>query len=66
MQLVPLRNVRDASHEQIMNNAEITYIKQILGLKMGVNYETAKSLRYGHIMIMTDQVGLYKLNAVDP
>jgi DNA gyrase/topoisomerase IV subunit B len=26
-----LLNVRDASHDQIMNNAEITYIKQILG-----------------------------------
>ena len=50
-----LLNVRDASHEQIMNNAEISYIKQILGLKHGIQYESAKSLRYGHIMIMTDQ-----------
>ena len=50
-----LLNVRDASHDQIMNNAEITYIKQILGLRHGQQYDTAKTLRYGHIMIMTDQ-----------
>jgi DNA topoisomerase-2 len=50
-----LLNVRDASHDQIMNNAEISYIKQILGLRHGTSYDSAKSLRYGHIMIMTDQ-----------
>ena len=50
-----LLNVRDASHDQIMNNAEITYIKQILGLRHGTAYDSVKSLRYGHIMIMTDQ-----------
>ena len=50
-----LLNVRDASHDQIMNNAEINHIKQILGLRHGTAYESAKSLRYGHIMIMTDQ-----------
>ena len=31
------------------------HIKQILGLRHGTTYESAKSLRYGHIMIMTDQ-----------
>jgi len=55
----PLRgkvlNVRDASHDQIAKNAEITQLKQILGLKHKQNYETTKDLRYGHIMIMTDQ-----------
>ena len=50
-----LLNVRDASHDQIMNNAEISYIKQILGLRHGTAYDSVKSLRYGHIMIMTDQ-----------
>ena len=50
-----LLNVRDASVTQISNNAEINNIKQILGLKHGVEYESAKSLRYGHLMIMTDQ-----------
>ena len=47
--------MRDASHDQIMNNAEISYIKQILGLRHGTAYDSVKSLRYGHIMIMTDQ-----------
>ena len=50
-----LLNVRDASHDQIMNNAEISHIKQILGLRHGTQYDSVKSLRYGHIMIMTDQ-----------
>ncbi|EPS73185.1 hypothetical protein M569_01571, partial [Genlisea aurea] len=50
-----LLNVREASHTQLMNNAEIQHIKQILGLQHGKNYDSAKSLRYGHLMIMTDQ-----------
>ena len=55
----PLRgkvlNVRDASHDQIMKNAEIQNIKQILGLQHKKHYDSTKDLRYGHIMIMTDQ-----------
>jgi DNA topoisomerase-2 len=39
-----------------MNNAEITALKQIIGLQQGKVYESTKDLRYGHIMIMTDQV----------
>lgn len=38
-----------------MKNTEITHIRQILGLKTGFNYENTDSLRYGHLMIMTDQ-----------
>lgn len=57
--MFPLRgkllNVRDATHQQIMANAEINHLKQILGLQHGKQYEDAKSLRYGHLMIMTDQ-----------
>ncbi|CAL5340880.1 unnamed protein product [Camellia sinensis] len=49
-------NVRKASHKQIMENAEITSIKQILGLQHGKQYDSVKTLRYGHLMIMTDQV----------
>jgi DNA topoisomerase-2 len=52
-----LLNVREASHKQIMENAEITNIKRILGLQHGKDYDNTKSLRYGHLMIMTDQVG---------
>lgn len=51
-----LLNVRDASAAQITGNAEIQNIKQILGLQHGKVYTDAKSLRYGHLMIMTDQV----------
>ena len=50
-----LLNVREASHAQIMNNAEISAIKQILGLQQGKKYTDTSTLRYGHLMIMTDQ-----------
>ncbi|KAI4291354.1 DNA topoisomerase II, partial [Pancytospora philotis] len=50
-----LLNVREANHQQIMANAEISAIKKILGLQHGKTYEDAAALRYGHIMIMTDQ-----------
>ncbi|CAN6253652.1 unnamed protein product [Urochloa humidicola] len=50
-----LLNVREANHKQIMENAEIQNIKQILGLQHGKQYDSTKGLRYGHLMIMTDQ-----------
>lgn len=50
-----LLNVREGTHSQIMNNLEIQHIKQILGLKQGKEYESISELRYGHLMIMTDQ-----------
>jgi DNA topoisomerase-2 len=48
-------NVRDANIKQITGNAEITNIKKILGLESGKTYKNTKSLRYGKVMIMTDQ-----------
>lgn len=50
-----LLNVREANHKQIMDNSEISSIKKILGLQHGKTYEDTSTLRYGHIMIMTDQ-----------
>ncbi|MCJ1477402.1 DNA topoisomerase 2 [Lambiella insularis] len=50
-----LLNVRDASVDQVSKNAEIQNIKNILGLKHKQHYNDCKALRYGHIMIMTDQ-----------
>ena len=50
-----LLNVRDASIDQISKNAEIQNIKNILGLKHKQVYTDCKNMRYGHIMIMTDQ-----------
>jgi DNA topoisomerase II len=61
----PLRgkilNVRDASTSQIMNCSVLNDIKQILGLQANTDYkkkyENSKvwPLRYGKILIMTDQ-----------
>lgn len=55
----PLRgkilNVREAKPAQISKNPEITAIKKILGLQQDVVYKDTKDLRYGHVMVMTDQ-----------
>ncbi len=56
----PLRgkimNVKDVSYQKITDNAEITALKKILGLEQNKDYsKDINSLRYGKIMIMTDQ-----------
>ena len=58
----PLRgkmlNVREATHKQIMENAEINNLVKILGLQYKKKYASTddlKTLRYGKLMIMTDQ-----------
>lgn len=38
-----------------MDNQEIQNIIKIMGLQISKNYEDLKSLRYGSIMIMSDQ-----------
>ncbi|XP_062115411.1 DNA topoisomerase 2 [Humulus lupulus] len=50
-----LLNVREASATQVRDNEEIKNIKRILGLQQDKEYTSVKSLRYGHLMIMTDQ-----------
>ncbi|XP_076089430.1 DNA topoisomerase 2-alpha-like isoform X1 [Mytilus galloprovincialis] len=53
-----LLNVREATHKQIMDNAEINNVIKIMGLQFKEKYdspEKLKTLRYGKIMIMTDQ-----------
>lgn len=50
-----LLNVRDASIKQVTDNAEITNLKKILGLETGKVYQDTNKLRYGKVMIMTDQ-----------
>ena len=53
-----LLNVREASHKQIMENKELQELNKIVGLQYKKKYQTMddlKSLRYGKIMIMTDQ-----------
>ncbi|GJQ70860.1 Top2 [Trypoxylus dichotomus] len=53
-----LLNVREATHKQILENAEINNLIKILGLQYKKKYnseEDMKTLRYGKVMIMTDQ-----------
>merc|ERR1719228_1175146 len=53
-----LLNVREANQKQIMENKEINDLVKIVGLQYKKKYETMddlKSLRYGKLMIMTDQ-----------
>ena len=54
-----LLNVRGEQIKKIADNKEITDIKKILGLETGCEYNSIgdvhKHLRYGKIMIMTDQ-----------
>ena len=48
-------NVRRATVQQILKNEEFISFKRIMGLKQGVNYTDIKELRYGGILILTDQ-----------
>lgn len=50
-----LLNVREANAKQISENAEIQNLTKIIGLKVGQAYKDVSSLRYGSILIMTDQ-----------
>jgi len=54
-----LLNVRGEQVKKISENKEITDIKKILGLETGREYTTIedvhRNLRYGKIMVMTDQ-----------
>lgn len=53
-----LLNVREATHKQILENAEINNLIKIFGLQYKKKYltlEDLKTLRYGKCMIMTDQ-----------
>lgn len=53
-----LLNVREATHKQILENAEINNLIKILGLQYKKKYnneDDMRTLRYGKVMIMTDQ-----------
>ena len=50
-----LLNVRDASNAAVLKNTEIQNIMKIMGLSVGKTYSDTSELRYGHVMIMTDQ-----------
>lgn len=53
-----LLNVREATVKQLSDNEEINNLKQIVGLRIGINYledTNFNQLRYGRILILTDQ-----------
>lgn len=39
----------------MLDYVEVKNLKRILGLKIGAEYTNPSSLRYQHLMIMTDQ-----------
>ena len=55
----PLRgkimNVKDSSASKVELAKEIAELKKIIGLESGKKYADVSSLRYGSVMIMTDQ-----------
>ena len=55
----PLRgkmvNAKNASTSSLHANPEIQNLKKIIGLEAGKKYTNVSSLRYGKVMIMTDQ-----------
>ena len=50
-----LMNVKEMNVKKILENEEISNLKKILGLESGKTYDNLDELRYGKIMIMTDQ-----------
>ena len=50
-----LMNVKDVTLKKLMENEEIQNIKKILGLESNKNYIDINDLRYGSVMIMSDQ-----------
>ena len=50
-----LLNVRECPSKKILQNQEIQYLMKILGIRVGETYTDVKNLRYGSILIMTDQ-----------
>ena len=50
-----LLNVKDISAKKVEATEEIANLKKIIGLESGKKYSDIKSLRYGKILIMTDQ-----------
>jgi DNA topoisomerase-2 len=50
-----LLNVREATPKQLLENEEIKNLKRILGLKQNQVYNDTKKLRYGGIIVLTDQ-----------
>ncbi|KAJ9560042.1 hypothetical protein OSB04_005202 [Centaurea solstitialis] len=52
-------NVSNAPVEQVLENVDIVNLIRILGLQIGKKYDNVRSFRYGHLIIMSDQVHDY-------
>jgi DNA topoisomerase II len=50
-----LLNVKDTSAKKVEMTEEIANLKKIIGLESGRKYTDVRSLRYGRVLIMTDQ-----------
>lgn len=50
-----LLNVKDVTIKKLLENEEIQNIKKIMGLESGKEYSSVDELRYGKILIMSDQ-----------
>lgn len=50
-----LLNVKDTSVRKVEQTEEIANLKKIIGLESNKQYKDIKSLRYGKVLIMTDQ-----------
>jgi DNA topoisomerase-2 len=50
-----LLNVKDISAKKVEATEEIANLKKIIGLESGKKYTDVRSLRYGKVLIMTDQ-----------
>ena len=50
-----LLNVKDMTSKKIETTEEIANLKKIIGLESGKKYTDVKPLRYGSVLIMTDQ-----------
>ena len=48
-------NVRDISYEKYVKNTELSALRDIIGLQHETVYTDTKKLRYGRIMLLTDQ-----------
>ena len=49
-------NSEKEEDEEIMKNEEVQNIKKIMGLQHNKDYSNTSTLRYGRLMLMTDQV----------
>lgn len=50
-----LLNVREATQVQLLKNEEVNNLKKILGLQHNKEYTSVNSLRYGSVILLTDQ-----------